>query len=296
VSLAAYVATAAIDPSPIASLDDAFARIERAAATCATTGERAFAAGVASDRLGYAFLGGYEAALERLVGRRERAALCATEEGGAHPRAIRTRLTPAGGAFTLDGDKTFATLATAARALYVVASEGERDGKNALRVVRVASDAPGVTITPRPEVPFAPEIPHATVRFDGAHVDASDVLPGDGYARYLKPFRTIEDVHVFVATLGYLARVARTLRWPALGGLVARAEALVALSAEDPSAPATHLALAGAIDGARADLAALPWDTADPPTRSRWERDQALLWVAETARRKRLEAARSRVR
>ena len=48
------------------------------------------------------------------------------------------------------------------------------------------------------------EIPHAEVGLDRVRVEASAVLPGDGYADYVKPFRTIEDAHVHCALLGYL--------------------------------------------------------------------------------------------
>ena len=42
----------------------------------------------------------------------------------------------------------------------------------------------------------------------------ADLLPGDGYDIYLKPFRTIEDIHVHAALIGYLVGVARRLEAP----------------------------------------------------------------------------------
>ena len=39
---------------------------------------------------------------------------------------------------------------------------------------------------------FVPEISHAEVELDRVKVSDADVLPGDGYDDYLKPFRTIE--------------------------------------------------------------------------------------------------------
>jgi hypothetical protein len=41
-----------------------------------------------------------------------------------------------------------------------------------------------------------------------------DLLPGDGYDRYLKPFRSIEDIHIQAATLAWVLREARARRWP----------------------------------------------------------------------------------
>lgn len=288
------VTRADVDQTPIASVRDAFAVLERATEGIEDTGARALAAGFRADRLGYAFLGGYEAALARLVAPRPhgRACLAATEENGAHPRAIQTRLARDGDAWTLTGEKTFATLATESELIYVVASEGERDGRNALRVACVRADAAGVVIEPRPQVPFAPEIPHARVTLVGARVGDGDLLPGDGYTAYLKPFRTIEDTHVFLSVLGFLIRVARVIaREDVVGPLAVHARALLPIASADPSDPATHLALAGIIDAVRAELPSFPWASAHESTRARWARDEPLLWVAESARKKRTEAA-----
>src|SRR5262245_11666572 len=57
--------------------------------------DRAIAGGRSAGRLGFAFAAGYHAALSALfpsIGDERFAALCATEEGGARPRAIRTSL------------------------------------------------------------------------------------------------------------------------------------------------------------------------------------------------------------
>lgn len=288
------VTRADVEQAPIASVREAFEVLECATEGIEDTGARALVAGFRADRLGYAFLGGYEAALARLVAPRphERACLAATEENGAHPRAIQTRLARDGDAWTLTGEKTFATLATESELLYVVASEGERDGRNALRLACVRANAPGVTIKPRPQIPFAPEIPHARVTLSGARVSADELLPGDGYAAYLKPFRTIEDTHVFLSVLGFLVRVARVIaREDVAGPLSVHARALLPIASADPNAPETHLALAGVIDAVRAELPSFPWTSVHEETRARWARDEPLLWVAETARKKRTEAA-----
>src|SRR5262249_48127659 len=124
-------------------------------ATFETTIDRAFAGGACADRLGFAFAGGYAEALRALApsGRADDAitALCATEEGGAHPRAIQTQLVADGDDYLVTGKKKWATVASAASALLVVASTGTgADGKNQLRVVRVPVSAPGVVIRDKP--------------------------------------------------------------------------------------------------------------------------------------------------
>ena len=264
--------------------------------------ERALWAGFHADRIAYAFVGGYSGALGRLVGTKStrafpaQLALCATEAGGAHPRAIATRLDKTGGAFVLDGEKTFATMATVADELLVVASRGvESDGRNRLRLVRVKPDASGVVIVAKAPLPFAPELPHAVVRFTDVQVNDDDVLPGDGYDDYLKPFRTIEDTHVLAASVGFLLGAARAHAFDRaiIAELTSSALALIDIGAREPSEPLTHILLAGAFATVRRIVASLgpEWDRAPEEERARWQRDQPILMVADGVRAQRTAAA-----
>lgn len=290
------------DPTASAceDLDAWWPRMIEAGADFESGTDRAIAAGFAADRLGWAFVAGYHHAVRRLVPALrtgDPVALAATEEGGGHPRAIATALRPTtDGAWTLDGTKHFVTLGRFARRLLVVASVGpDAAGRNLLRLVRVEADAPGVALSPLPATPFAPEIEHARATFTGVHVAGDDVLPGDGYEHYLKPFRTVEDLRVIGAALGYLAAVARRHRWPD----AVFEDALVAVSAvrslahEQHSSPATHVALGGAlrlvervVSAADEQFAAAPGDEA-----TRWARDRGLLRVADRVRGMRLQSA-----
>lgn len=252
--------------------------------------EAAKLGGAHADRLGFAFAAGYEAALFRLLPERDRsklAALCATEKGGAHPRAIATTFIDG----SLRGEKTFVTLADRAEELIVLASAGSDGDRNRLVLVRVPAKARGVTLSPLPAAPFVPEIPHASVRFEG--VTDVEVFPGDGWIDYVRPFRTVEDIHVHVALIAYLIAAGRRAGWAR--DPIARAYAILAsleaLSPADPSSPRTHLALAGAIDLSRALIAELDWSHAPDEERMRWERDRFLLDVAGKARALRLEKA-----
>ncbi|MEW5853146.1 MAG: acyl-CoA dehydrogenase family protein [Myxococcota bacterium] len=293
--------TLPLSSSPVASLDELRRLHADAATDLSHSVERAALGGVVADRTGFAFACGYQEALLRLLPQLPRHALvslCATEEGGAHPRAIQTSLDENG---RLRGRKVFATLATAADVLMVVASTGtDENGRNRLRLVRVDAHAAGVRIQPLPPTSFAPEIPHAVVELDGVNVRPDDVLPGDGYDAYLKPFRTVEDLHVLAALHGYLVGVARRHRWPEEGLelLCASLVGLHALGDLDAAAPETHVALAGAFTATRNLLATLEprWDLVDEETRTRWKRDARLLNVAETARTQRRERAWSSLR
>lgn len=275
-------------------------RAHLASLACEDTIERAALGGLRADGLGWAFACGYEAAMRRL-GPAVRAdghlvALAATEEGGGHPRAIKTTLTRTvdGLAWELTGDKGFVTLGTDAEVLLVVASVGADDkGLNRLRVARVPSTREGVTLEPGTTLPFAPEIAHARLKLRAVRVDEDELLPGDGYDDVLKPFRTIEDTHVLAAAVGWAIGVGRASNWdrPWTERAVATLVALRDIGRADPSSPSTHIALAGAMEMAREGLAGAAWDLAPQTTRTRWERDKPLLDVARQVRAARLEAA-----
>jgi acyl-CoA dehydrogenase len=263
--------------------------------------EHAIAGGLAADRLGFAFAAGYHAALTSLMPELDASgltALCATEQGGAHPRAIHARLEPAAGGFVLSGKKRWSTFATRARQLLVLATTGtDAQGRSRLRLARVLAAAPGVRIQELPPTPFAPEIPHAELELESVLVPASELIEGDAWQRYVKPFRTVEDLHVHGALLGYFIGVARRACWPEaeLERLLALALATKALAGERPDAAATHVALAGLLEAARAIVrdSEPRWHAplVDPAERERWQRDRPLLEVAGTARALRLKRA-----
>ena len=271
-----------------------------AASASMTPVDTAIVAGTMVDRLGFAFAGGYRAALHALVPELPRgavAALAATEEGGAHPRAIRTTIARDGTNCIIQGKKNWTTLGPEGAELLVVCAWADSltEARPRLAVARVPAGAPGVTLEPLAAMGFVPEIPHALVRLEGVRVDASRVLSGDGYADYLKPFRTVEDIHVHAALFGFLgavavrARLDRALIERILSAIVA----VRGLAALDPKAPSVHVALAGVIAESRGIGGALDavWDQVPEPTRSLFRRDRPLLGVASKARAARREAA-----
>jgi acyl-CoA dehydrogenase len=290
-----------IRPEPVQSLASFKQFVDEKTETFTLPIDRAVAGGYLADRIAYAFAAGYEAALRRLapdLPTKPIISLCITESGGGHPRAIKARLdkTPSGEGFILSGQKTFITAALQAEILMVAASTGtDRDGKNRIKMALVGSHDRGVTITPMPALPFVPEISHGVVSFAEVSVDVRDVLTGDGYDDYIKPFRTIEDIHVLGAVTGHLLRAATVFAWPkeVSERLLALVTAVRALAAGAPLSPAVHLALAGFMaifSGFLADIEPL-WEKTDAQTRARWMRDRNLLSVAEKARQARLSAA-----
>ena len=261
--------------------------------------DQAILGGALADRLGYAFAAGYAAALARLVPELGAtvACLCVTEAGGAHPRAIQTALTPVGTGFVLTGRKQWATLAGVSDVLLVAASRGRDGDRNDIVLVRVSADTSGVSLLPMPATPFSPEIPHYEVALDAVPVGVDDVLPGDGYARYIKPFRTVEDIHVCAAAVAHLVVVARGAAWPP--ALVSRLLSLLVgfrtLALADPEDAGVHVALAGSLATLREVLRDCPWESVEPEIAARWHRDAPLLGIAERARVARFERAWKKV-
>ena len=260
----------------------------------------AIGGGAIADRAGWAFAAGYQASLRSLL--RDQpdwlpgttmSAFCVTEESGNRPADIQCRLEPVPGGHRLFGAKRWSTLGPESNRLLVAVRVPPHDAaRPSLRMVRIRADSPGVTVITMPPTRFVPEVPHARLAFDGVAVAHEDVLPGDGYERYIKPFRSVEDIHVTAAVLAYLLAEAGRRGWPASW----RERALIALlgfdalGALDPAAPLTHLALAGALAGSRAliDETVALWQlTPDDPASQRWTRDASLFGVASGVRQQR---------
>jgi acyl-CoA dehydrogenase len=277
------------------------------AACAAEPAAMALLGGFAADRVGWAFASGYQAALRALVPELPRdsiAAFCVTEDGGNRPRDIRTHFTPCpDGSFSIHGAKRWTTLGPASSVLLVVGAlppEGP-DERPRLKVARLDASAAGVRLLPMPATRFVPEVPHARVQFDDVRAASDALLPGDGYDACVKPFRSIEDLHVTLAVLAYLMREARQRGWPAAFAerLCAAMVLLTRLAGEAADAPATHVALAGALalsHGLYEEANALWATQGDAAAAQRWARDAALFAVAATARQQRAQRAWERLR
>jgi len=263
------------------------------------TADRAAAGGFFSDRLAYAFAAGYQCAIKRLapsIPDGVFASFCITEEGGGHPAAITTSLEEQNGVYAVNGAKQFITMADVAKIFLVAANDGPGDGvRKNLRIVRIEKNNPGIVIVPMPELKFVPEVGHCRITMTDARIKESDILPGDGFTEYIRPFRTVEDLHVFTAVTGYLFRCSclygwnRSLRELMLGLITT----IRSLSHEDPSGPHLHITMGGLqrqFDNLLDVLEPL-WDSVDDESRKRWIRDRALLKVAGNLRAKRLEKA-----
>ncbi len=188
--------------------------------------QQSFAAGLRAPAMGYAFFAGYQSAISRLLGVHYCAdalyALCVTESSGNSPAVIETQLLPGAGAAgvgedaqrrLLHGTKTFVTGGELVDRLLVLAvDEYLPEGRKAFSLV----DLPLATVSREkmkistlPALPVVPEIPHCAIRFDHLPVHSGQVLPGEGYDKYVRRFRWLEDTHVLAALSGFLHSVGR---------------------------------------------------------------------------------------
>lgn len=261
---------------------------------------QAIVGGFVADRVGWAFASGYQAALRALFpdAPADRiCALCVTEADGNSPKAIKSSLTKTGEHWTLNGSKRWTTLGPDGALFFVAARDEAASAERvSIRVARVASSAAGLKIENMPATKFVPEVPHAQLQFENLKLSEAEILPGDGYTEYVKPFRTVEDIHVQAAVLSYLMREGQRLSWPQ--DWLERLSALLAALGKIADMPAshaeTHVALAGALAigaGLIAETEAFWRDAAADPAALRWRRDRELLKVASGAREQRTRRA-----
>ena len=241
---------------------------------------------------GLAFLAGYQGALRALwpsapwtLGE-----LCVTENRSTRPADMHMRMQ----ALSLDGRKDFVTAADAADWLLVAAREEAVDAPVQLALGVVRNGAPGVRVETLPALPLMPDVSHGRLHLHGAHCER---LPGDGWDAYVKPFRTLEDIHVLAALTAWLFGVGQESAWSQalqlrlLGLLAGCAE----VARQCPSAPGSHLMLAGLF--AQFESCSAELDSAfaagDAHWAQLWQRDKGLLSMAATARSKRLQKAQT---
>ena len=253
---------------------------------------RALLHGAAATSVGKAFQAGYQAALQALVpGEDALVALCVTEEQGQHPRHIETHITLENETLHVRGAKTWA-MAGEGVLLIVAKEESSSEARPSLKLLRVPTETPGLTRIEMPPTRFIPDVPHTRLELD-LTLPESAILPGDSYADYVKPFRTLEDIHVHASVIAYVLRLAastpfaRALTEPACSILLA-----LEAHAQNP-APALDVALTGTLALAHrffgeADTTLFQQDN---DAAGGWQRDKAILLLGAAAREARANKA-----
>jgi len=239
---------------------------------------------------GLAFLVGYQAALRMLwpSAPQSLGALCATEQRSLRPADMQTRLSE----LRLSGRKDFVTAGDAADWLLIAARSEEPGDDPRLSLAVVYAGEAGVQVEKLPPIPLMPDISHGRLLLDNA---LCELLAGDGWDAYVKPFRTLEDIYVLSAMTAWLYGVGQDSDWPQ--ALQLRLLALLAacseVSRQAPDNPAGHVLLGGLFAQFDALKAEVNQALADGPPEwaAMWQRDQAVMELAAGARGKRLAKA-----
>ena len=253
-----------------------------------------FELAVAGGRLmatpGLAFLVGYQAALRMLwpSAPLSLGALCATEQRSLRPADMQTRLTD----LRLSGRKDFVTAGDAAEWLLIAARSEAPGDPVSLSLAVVYPDEPGVRLEKLPAIPLMPDISHGRLFLDNAQCE---LLAGDGWDAYVKPFRTLEDVYVLSAMTAWLYGIGQDSDWPQ--ALQLRLLALLAgcaeVSRQAPNNAAGHVLLGGLFAQFEGLKVEIDLALANGPGHwaAMWQRDQAVMDLAAGARGKRLAKA-----
>lgn len=267
--------------------------------------DRAVVGGFVADCIAFAFAAGYCSALQSLVPSLPENTItcfCISEDGGGHPRAIKSQLVPVlndagqAKAFTLNGKKKFITCAKEADLFLVAASAGiSDDGKNSIRIMTIDSKTPGIRIVPMKNLHLVPEISHCELIFTDVKILEIDLLPGDGYTDYIKPFRTVEDLHISAGILGYLFKNACRYDWGTdiKESILGRIASVRNLALCSPTAPAVHIVTGDVLNQIKELFTRLEpfWVKVGGQAKQAWDRDKILMNIADKVRTRRLQTA-----
>jgi hypothetical protein len=264
--------------------------------------ERAIIAGFNCEQLSFVFCGAYQSAMERMfrANRHKLAAFCHTEKGVQKPRDMHTSLAHVDANYHCSGTKHFVSGGQNAQSLYVSAIAN--DGAT-LKVFKLDAKEKGVGIEPSPSLPFLPELEHGTLTLERVLISETDILDGDGYTDYIKPFRTCEDLHILAALAAYRLKLA----WQSLPhylphkntafsdadrenqifvqSMLRQLLGIASLDQQGYSNPLMHLALEDTKQKFEDDLNKHEQTFAEqlPAAHATWQRDKMLLKLAEKA-------------
>mgnify|MGYP000476908575 CR=1 FL=1 len=271
-----------------------FAGFQSYTSPAMTSVDRAIIGGRHSLNLAFSFAAGYQSAIESIFNLASPAlsSFCVSEEKGNHPRAIATHLKPVGNDYVLNGNKSFVSGGCDAKQLFIACNTGDLnneklDDRPALKMISIPANTSGITIEAMPPLPFISEISHGKISLTDVKILPEQLLPGDGYSSYIKPFRTYEDIHVLAAVLGFRLGEAIDSHWDTalIEQHLAICLSLRMLNAMSLHTSEAHLALAGC----RTQIHDLfqrtdsLFEQTNPLGYAKWQKDQPLLAIAKKA-------------
>lgn len=258
-----------------------------------------------ADRRSASSIAGHQAAIRRLFPATPANAICAfciSEERGPHPKYINSSLTPGDSSaqtYWLNGSKKWGSVAPDADLLYVAASVGRDGDQNDLRMVALPADRVGITFDLEPYVDYGTEMRIADLAFADVEVHANEIIAGDAYTTFIKPFRLIEDVYNTAGTQIGMFRLGLDHGWSdeqmeTLLGLISRA---AEVSSTDMASPSSILLLTDYLR-ASDQFWTNTWHSWAAPDQviEAWSPDRGLLDVAARARETRRQRAWSELR
>jgi len=205
---------------------------------------KALFGGFTCQQFSFVFMAGYQAALEKMfpsIAPNELKALCVSEAKGGHPKNIHTTLIDN----QIRGLKTYITAGSDAAHLLVLCKTKEHtNDRPLLKMVYLPRTAKNIEVTDF-ELPFMLDVKHGKLSLKDTKITDQQILTGDGYVDYTKPFKTLEDILVGAATQAMLLRQAIDHKWEAevRDQLLLNLYTLKNLLALPPSDRETHLLL-----------------------------------------------------
>ena len=174
--------------------------------------DKAIFGGFMCQQFSFSFMAGYQAALEQMfpnTAPNELKALCVSEAKGGHPKAIQTMLQDN----RVTGVKTYVTAGTEVKHLLVLCKTNEEvNNRPLLKMVYLPYTTTDIEIT-NFELSFMKEIKHGKAAFKSTKIKQEQILEGDGYNLYAKPFRTLEDICLGASYQAMLLRQAIDNQW-----------------------------------------------------------------------------------
>ncbi|GAA6136212.1 hypothetical protein NBRC116188_30020 [Oceaniserpentilla sp. 4NH20-0058] len=249
----------------------------------------AVALGLRCSNMSQAFSLAYRCALQSLLPQlatNKWAAMCVTEPSGNHPKNIESQLT----GFAVNGHKSFVTMATLAEQLLVIVKQEEKSDRPQLKAVLIDSAQAGVELVQFPPLGMLKDIPHGKVTFKNAD---ADILAGDGYSEYSKPFRTLEDIYAVLVASSFILSMAKRFEINYI--VVQKALGIITQLVSLPLVPSSwmHLQVEESLKSFN-DLTELferHFEPLPDSIKNEWLADKKIFSIAQSARESRLKKA-----
>lgn len=261
--------------------------------------EKAIFGGFSCQQFSFTFMAGYQAALEHMfptIAPNKLKALCVSEEKGGHPKAIETTLIDN----QINGFKTYITAGSDVDHLLVLCKTNEIiNGRPQLKMIHLPKSSDKIELI-NFELSFMKEVKHGKLAMKDTKITESQMLAGDGFTDYTKPFRTLEDICVSAAYQAMLLRQAIEYNWEedlrdSILLNIYTLKNLLTLTLLDPK---THILLAAndtCFEQLLPSIALNIEQTASAPFKADWALNKKVIALGKKIKAIRLAKARSRL-